>query len=39
MEWILALFTLFAVLVFIVWWIGHCDQVGIGEAKVRFSLP
>ena len=37
MEWILALIALFAVLVFIFWSIGYCDQVEIAEAKA-FAL-
>jgi hypothetical protein len=38
-EWILALFTLFAVLALMVWWIGYCNHVVMAEAQARFSLP
>jgi hypothetical protein len=26
MEWVIALIALFACIIFILWWIGHCER-------------
>jgi hypothetical protein len=38
MEWILALFTLFAVLALMVWWIGYCDHAVMAETQGAFQF-
>jgi hypothetical protein len=36
MEWVIALIVLFFVaLPFLFWWIGHCDKIGIEEARAH----